>query len=209
MSDFQTTGLQEMLGKGRKGLNMKSSLKTKTGILLVSITFAVFSCAEKNPRVEYANQRAQIRAYEGAPPVIPHSILKSAKLNCLACHLKGAVYEPDSEILGKKNAVAKITPHPTWENCLQCHVVQENAPLFHKNNFKTYHLAYTMKTTAMEGENPPPGMPHQMQNRENCRVCHLSKTANNVIVPKHKITGECEVCHQLPESMDIYSQDEE
>src|SRR5574337_787689 len=54
------------------------------------------------------------RAYEGAPPLIPHDA-EARKGMCLACHEFGAVGAP-------------IVPHPTRNHfCLQCHVGQDLA----------------------------------------------------------------------------------
>ena len=52
------------------------------------------------------------RAYEGAPPLIPHDA-EARKGVCLACHGTGAVGAP-------------ISPHPSRNHfCLQCHVGQD------------------------------------------------------------------------------------
>ncbi|WP_424319890.1 nitrate reductase cytochrome c-type subunit [Candidatus Methylomirabilis sp.] len=52
------------------------------------------------------------RAYEGAPPLIPHDA-EARKGMCLVCHEFGI-------------AGAPITPHPTRNDfCLQCHVGQD------------------------------------------------------------------------------------
>jgi predicted CXXCH cytochrome family protein len=52
------------------------------------------------------------RAYEGAPPLIPHDA-EARKGMCLVCHEFGI-------------AGAPITPHPTRNDfCLQCHIGQD------------------------------------------------------------------------------------
>ncbi len=51
------------------------------------------------------------RAYEGAPPLVPHDA-EARKGMCLVCHEFGV-------------AGAPITPHPTRNDfCLQCHIGQ-------------------------------------------------------------------------------------
>lgn len=47
-----------------------------------------------------------LRAYEGAPPVLPHATWM--RQNCLSCH-------------GPGGANSFRTPHPDRHNCLQCH----------------------------------------------------------------------------------------
>jgi nitrate reductase cytochrome c-type subunit len=52
------------------------------------------------------------RAYEGAPPLIPHDA-ETRKGMCLVCHEFGV-------------AGAPISPHPTRNHfCLQCHIGQD------------------------------------------------------------------------------------
>ncbi len=60
-----------------------------------------------------SQERRLLRAYEGAPPVIPHGIAPDSVNDCLACHEKGA------KILGK---IAPPMRHPRRESCTQCHV---------------------------------------------------------------------------------------
>ena len=52
------------------------------------------------------------RAYEGAPPLVPHDA-EARKGMCLVCHEFGV-------------AGAPITPHPSRNDfCLQCHISQD------------------------------------------------------------------------------------
>lgn len=53
------------------------------------------------------------RSYDGAPPVMPHSIFM--RTNCLACH-------------GSQGYAGLQTDHPERRNCTQCHAVTK--PLF-------------------------------------------------------------------------------
>ena len=61
------------------------------------------------------------RAYHGAPPSIPHTMLDERSMggnSCLKCHENGGFAE-------KFNAYAPVTPHPEMINCKQCHVPQQ------------------------------------------------------------------------------------
>jgi nitrate reductase cytochrome c-type subunit len=54
------------------------------------------------------------RAYEGAPPLVPHDV-EARKGLCQECHTTG-------------EGGAPITPHPTRTHfCIQCHVGQDLA----------------------------------------------------------------------------------
>ena len=56
--------------------------------------------------------RAHNRAYDGAPPTVPHPIDQLSSESCLACHEHGLV-------VGDRKASA--ISHPLYTNCIQCH----------------------------------------------------------------------------------------
>jgi cytochrome c-type protein NapB len=58
-------------------------------------------------------ERSARRAYNGAPPVIPHPIQQDSSAVCLACHGKG---------LAIKDRIASRVSHDHFANCTQCHV---------------------------------------------------------------------------------------
>lgn len=64
-------------------------------------------------RVRSMESRARLRAYEGAPPVIPHTTADMNLLTCRACHASG---------LQAGEKVARMASHAYLTNCLQCHV---------------------------------------------------------------------------------------
>src|SRR5690606_24328651 len=57
-------------------------------------------------------ERRKRRAYDGAPPTIPHPIDTRAKPNCLVCHEQGAK-------IGE--LVAPMISHAPYSSCVQCH----------------------------------------------------------------------------------------
>ena len=59
-------------------------------------------------------KRATNRAYDGAPPTIPHPVDQHATPACLACHEHGAR-------VGQW--IAPVMSHGRHDSCLQCHVV--------------------------------------------------------------------------------------
>ena len=63
--------------------------------------------------------RAANRAYDGAPPTIPHPVRQRAAAECLACH------EDTFSVRGKS---ASAMSHAEYASCTQCHVVSE-APM--------------------------------------------------------------------------------
>ena len=63
--------------------------------------------------------RAARRAYDGAPPVVPHPITQDSSAACLACHGQG---------LQVKDRFASKISHPVFGgSCTQCHVSSHHA----------------------------------------------------------------------------------
>ena len=73
---------------------------------------------EQAPRTQA--DRAERRAFAGAPPVIPHTIEQRGGPYCLSCHEHGAR-------IGE--AVAPVMTHIRMDNCLQCHAPPAGRPL--------------------------------------------------------------------------------
>jgi len=69
---------------------------------------------------ELSEAQALRRAFEGAPPVVPHPIDQQGTHSCLSCH-------EHSMKVGDR--VAPVTSHPLLANCTQCHVSAEGGGL--------------------------------------------------------------------------------
>ncbi len=108
--------------------------------------------------------RAERRAFNGAPPVIPHPIDQRSPASCLACHADGLV-------VGDR--VAPKVPHERFESCTQCHVESRSAPfepeLLAENSFDGI-AAPLEGSRAYAGA--PPVLPHTTWMRDDCRSCH-------------------------------------
>lgn len=150
------------------------------------IVFCASSVAlEKNSILKLRQQRAENRAYEGAPPQIPHAVEDQTPESCLACHESGMVDE--------NNKSAPVSPHPvTQKNCLQCHVPRLSDKKFKESQFKGLRIEGRLAKANPLG---PPHIPHRIQDRENCQACHLSETAPKAIVPRHGNRSNCLQCH--------------
>lgn len=107
--------------------------------------------------------RLERRAFEGAPPVVPHPIDEQSAAACLACHRDGVVVE---------GRVARVMSHQAYASCTQCHVTAE--PRFAKptppnNSFVGYAPDKPLER-AWSGA--PPVIPHSVWIRDNCASCH-------------------------------------
>lgn len=126
-------------------------------------------------REECLAERSARRAFEGAPPVIPHPTLGTA--SCLACHEKGLV-------IGDR--VARQMSHPHYANCTQCHVEARPAELS--------TLPVVARPTERAFSGAPPTLPHPVWMRESCLSCH-GPTGHPGLRTTHPERQSCLQCH--------------
>ncbi len=135
----------------------------------------------------YAN-----RAYDGAPPWIPHPVEDAMAVGgaaCLQCHQTGGYVPP-------MQAYAPVAPHPELTSCTQCHV-PARAPevdLFDQNTF-TPAPPPALGGEAYPGAPPPVPHPVTLQMRENCAACHMGPAAPAEIRTDHLERDHCLQCH--------------
>lgn len=131
------------------------------------------------------------RAYPGAPPVVPHAIDPDVfrTQDCNACHERGGYVE-------KFAAWTPITPHPQWDNCLQCHARAESMPAAFAASTFTSDAWPSLGRAALPGGPPP--IPHTLQLRENCLACHAGPAAPLEIRCTHPERTNCVQCHVAP-----------
>lgn len=137
--------------------------------------------------------RSARRAYDGAPPTIPHEPLGG---ECTACHGEEATEAGD--------AVAPAFPHAKTpglsdaSRCTQCHVYRNTEQLFRASGF-TGDLQDVNRKGLRKTPKAAPQRPHRAFMREDCRVCHLGPGARPELVPKHGPRPKCEACHPTKE----------
>lgn len=114
-------------------------------------------------------RRADRRAFEGAPPTIPHRIDQRDTQSCVSCHVQGV------EIKGR---VARPMSHPYMTNCVQCHASVEAVQPWDElrpDELKVESDFEGMKRAEAGGRalpGAPPLMPHSSWMRERCMSCH-------------------------------------
>ncbi len=130
--------------------------------------------------------RSRRRAFDGAPPVIPHGITQKSSASCLTCHRKGAVVN---------NKVAPALPHPPYTSCTQCHVPSQGIG---KNNMPRAGNSFVGLRSSGKGRRDslgaPPSIPHSTWMRSNCLACHGPAGKPGLRTP-HPQRKSCEQCH--------------
>lgn len=136
--------------------------------------------------------RAERRAFDGAPPTIPHRVDQLGVPACLACHDAGLVVA---------TKVAPRMSHEPMASCLQCHVVAADpraavaaaggTPAAPASDFVGRRADYRGER-AWTGA--PPQLPHSTQMRERCDSCHGPLGALGVRTT-HPWRQSCLQCH--------------
>jgi len=132
--------------------------------------------------------RADRRAYDGAPPVIPHAVDQLAVPACLACHEDGVV------VASRR---APLMSHGRKDSCLQCHVVaadpRRDAPTVAPPETSFVGLGAPGRgERAWQGA--PPTIPHPTWMRERCEACHGPGGWHGVR-STHPWRSSCTQCH--------------
>ncbi len=129
-------------------------------------------------------QRRSLRAYDGAPPVIPHEVAALGRRDCNGCHLPNA--PANGERIGPPRS------HPAWGDCRQCHVEQPAAADFQASNLEP--LWWPASGSRLY-DSSPPTIPHHTHNREDCVVCHIGPQAPAALRAAHGLRDNCRQCH--------------
>jgi nitrate reductase (cytochrome), electron transfer subunit len=136
-------------------------------------------------------ERAQNRAYAGAPPTIPHAVRQTGATECMVCHGEGL------RIDGK---LATPMSHEFMTNCTQCHVVSESPFPFAETNYDALPLNNAFAGLAgFSGGEPafetaPPQIPHPTFMRSDCTSCH-GTMAREGLRTTHPWRQSCTQCH--------------
>lgn len=150
------------------------------------------------------DKRASRRAFDGAPPVVPHPIDQRTTASCLVCHGDGVA-------IGTASAGPIWAPkmsHGVLANCTQCHVEQQAAELeampMPPNHFAG-RPAPLGGRRAWTGA--PPTVPHTVFMRESCLSCH-GPSGSEPIRTTHAWRTNCLQCHAPSAVLDQISPDD-
>ncbi len=128
------------------------------------------------------------RAYPGAPPIIPHQLTDEADYGgraCLRCHNR-------SRYVPRIGAYTPITPHPELLSCRSCHVFPSAEGTFRDS---AWQKPEPPVLTGGVLPTSPPAIPHTLQLRENCLVCHSGPGSVPELLTSHPERLSCQQCH--------------
>lgn len=148
---------------------------------------------DPDEKLNALQQRAKNRAYNGAPPTIPHAANQQSDASCVACHKDGA--------LTKSLRIPRMS-HALLSNCTQCHVESNPrhmpAAVFRDNEFVGLP-APTSGPRAFVGA--PPQVPHSTWMRSDCMSCH-GYEGRLGIRTTHPWRSSCQQCHTPSAAME-------
>lgn len=137
-------------------------------------------------------ERAARRAYDGAPPVVPHPIAQDSAAACLACHGPGLVV---------KDKIASKISHATYTSCTQCHVPTVGPRIPTGETVLREPLAenqFVGLNAPLKGSRAwpqaPPTVPHSTLMRSDCNSCHGPQGLFGLRTP-HPNRQACVQCH--------------
>lgn len=162
-------------------------------LAIAALSIGVGCSAAPGPAVaRTTGERATTRAYDGAPPPVPHDATLGT---CTTCHT-----DEGAAIAGV--GVAPASPHGgaaaagLMQRCRQCHVSVQTGALFVASSFTGLAQGPWKGSRATPGA--PPTIPHPLQLRENCLSCHGGPAAREEIRTTHPERVRCRQCH-VPE----------
>ena len=175
-------------------------MKVVRDILVIAIAVGLLGCdnapakhvavPDKPDAIKTAARvRAERRAFDGAPPVIPHTRFNSS---CIECHNEQGKSVPE-------HGFAPPSPHEltkgmsAMSRCTQCHVFAQDDTLFVSSHFEG--LRQNLRKGKRLNELAPPVIPHMLQMRENCLACHSGPAAREEIRTTHPQRARCIQCH--------------
>jgi cytochrome c-type protein NapB len=140
--------------------------------------------------------RARNRAFDTAPPTIPHPIdgMHTAA-SCLACHGTG---------IRVGDRIAEKVSHPHFTTCVQCHApgaVPELAAFATPEPDNGFIGAYRAGAGSRAAPGAPPTIPHTTWMRQDCTSCH-GLVARPGIRTTHPWLVNCTQCHTPSAELD-------
>jgi len=139
--------------------------------------------------------RASRRAFNGAPPIIPHAVETTSDAACYACHSKG---------LRLGNLKASVMSHEFLANCTQCHAPPTPTPFqdVDASVDSSFVGLPAPEAGARAYPGAPPTIPHSRWMRSNCLACHGGPNGWAGMESTHPWRTNCTQCHAPSAKLD-------
>ena len=143
--------------------------------------------------------RAQRRAFDGAPPVVPHPVDDHRAGSCLPCHGEGMAFPAGDR--------APAMCHQPLASCGQCHVPAfaaapgVDAAAAEARFSSTDFRGLLARRGDKAHDKAPPTLPHSTALRSRCLTCH-GLGAPEPIVTQHPERASCRQCHVAVAELD-------
>jgi len=150
------------------------------------------SQSEPGDRAGVRAARARGRAYDGAPPTVPHPIDPRSSASCDTCHAAG--------LRLSATVVAPARSHGPYPSCTQCHAPA--SPRAFGSNAWDEAASTFVGVESHAGERAwqgaPPTIPHDALMRGTCLSCHgpLGPTALRTTHPERTSCRQCHVTQE-------------
>jgi cytochrome c-type protein NapB len=130
--------------------------------------------------------RSLNRAFNGAPPTVPHPIEQTTVESCLACHGEG---------LKSETLRASKMSHQFLANCTQCHVESNSLHLPASAFVGTTFVGLPAPLGGPKAyDGAPPQIPHTTWMRVDCMSCHGLNGVQGIRTT-HPWRQNCQQCH--------------
>jgi nitrate reductase cytochrome c-type subunit len=176
-----------MRGEGRKGMKSKQrTTKAMVGtvpVVPIALTAVYLGMlAPGTPTADVHGSWLQEQRDTVPPPTIPHEVsgALSRTQECGVCHVTGGVAP---------------APHAERRNCMQCHVASGAAAPWERGS-----PAAAAAAAAAPPVGSPPPIPHALEGRDNCLMCHGASAPMEAIRTSHPERESCRQCHVGQES---------
>ncbi|MFO0930778.1 MAG: hypothetical protein U0736_27730 [Gemmataceae bacterium] len=138
--------------------------------------------------------RARNRAYDGAPPTVPHPVQPGSDTLCLSCHRDG---------IKVGDRVASKVSHPPYTNCTQCHAEADYSAmrLQEASREGSFVGVYRAGPGGRASPGAPPTIPHATWMRQDCTSCH-GVIARPGLRTTHPWLTNCVQCHAPSAELD-------
>ncbi len=162
------------------GEDNSSSIATNS---IATNSSAEISIAEKRFAL---SMRQKNRAFNGAPPTIPHPITELSAESCVACHLNGS--------FSTTLRIPKMS-HTLLSNCTQCHVGTASPDMPNAMAIANHFVGLPAPESGPRAFlGAPPQIPHATFMRTDCLSCH-GDTSYRGLRTTHPWRQNCQQCH--------------